>query len=173
MSDSKKVEEFLQLLGSNEARLRYFVLSLVPNWADAEEIMQEINIVLWRKFEQFEPNTSFFAWACQVARFKVRDYRRKKSRERVIFSDSLVDILASECVAVAEQVNECQAALTGCLGKLNPDQTNLIFLRYNEGASVSQIAASLGRSVEAIYKALGRTHQLLHDCIKRKLAAAQ
>ena len=165
MADSELVEQFIRIVATHEARLRCYVLSLVPRWADADEIMQEVNVVLWQKFEQFQPDTNFFAWACQIARFKVKDYRRKKSRERVIFSDALVNMLAEECVAVAEKVNDSQAALDCCLKKLNPDQRKLILLRYNEDASINQIAMSLGRTIAAIYKALERTHQLLHECV--------
>jgi len=172
MADSELVEQFIRIVASHEARLRCYVLSLVPRWADADEIMQEVNVVLWQKFEQFQPDSNFFAWACQIARFKVRDYRRKKSRERVIFSDALVDLLADECVAVADRVNDSQTALDSCLRKLNPEQRQLIALRYNEDASINQIASSLGRTVGAIYKALERTHQLLHECIKRRLEGA-
>ncbi len=172
MADSERVEEFIRILATHEARLRCYVLSLVSQWADADEVMQDVNVVLWQKFELFQPDTNFFAWACQIARFKVRDYRRKKSRERVVFSDELVDLLAEEAVVVAERVNDCQAALDGCLGKLKPDQRNLIHLRYNEDESIDDIAQSVGRTVEAVYKSLGRTRQVLHDCIKRKLQAA-
>jgi RNA polymerase sigma-70 factor (ECF subfamily) len=172
MADTELVEQFIRIVASHEARLRCYVLSLVPRWADADEIMQEVNVVLWQKFEQFQPDSNFFAWACQIARFKVKDYRRKKSRERVIFSDALVEMLADECVAVAEKVNDSQTALDCCLRKLNPDQRKLILLRYNEDTSIHQIAMSLGRTVGAIYKALERTHQLLHECIRRRLEGA-
>jgi RNA polymerase sigma-70 factor (ECF subfamily) len=139
MADTELVEQFIRIVASHEARLRCYVLSLVPRWADADEIMQEVNVVLWQKFEQFQPDSNFFAWACQIARFKV---------------------------------NDSQTALDCCLRKLNPDQRKLILLRYNEDTSIHQIAMSLGRTVGAIYKALERTHQLLHECIRRRLEGA-
>src|ERR1022692_4743944 len=82
MSDRVRADEFIQLFTGHESRLRAYVLSLVPRWSDAEEIVQQCSVILWKKFDHFQSGTNFFAWACQIARLEVKDYRKKQKRER-------------------------------------------------------------------------------------------
>lgn len=170
MADPKRLEQFNRTLAVHERPLRSYVFMLVPQSADVDEIMQEIMLVLWEKLEQLDPESNIFAWACQVARFKVQHYRRDKQRDRVIFSDALIEHLADEAGDVAGELDECQVALESCLQKLNPQHRNLLRLRYDEELPVNQIALSAGRSAEAIYKALARSRQFLHECVKRSMA---
>ena len=173
MASSARVEEFIRLFTLHESRLRSYVLSMVPRWTDAEEVMQDANLILWQKFDTFTSGGNFFAWACQVARFKVMEFRRARGRQKVIFSDDLVDLLADEGVRVANQFSDRQVALESCLSKLRDDQRKLLFLRYEQGNTVEEIAGQLTRSVEAVAKSLTRLRNLLHDCITRALRVAE
>lgn len=56
-----RTREFLRLLGQHERRLRGFILSLVPHWADAEDIAQEVRIRLWEQFDNYDPAKDFGA----------------------------------------------------------------------------------------------------------------
>ncbi len=172
MAASARVEEFIRLFTLHESRLRAYVLSMVPRWTDAEEVMQEVNMILWQKFETFSPGGNFFAWACQVARFKVMEFRRARGREKVTFSDELVELLAEEGVRIANQFSDRQVALESCMGKLKDDQKKLLYLRYEQGNTVEEISGQVGRTVEAVSKALTRLRSLLHDCIGRQLRGA-
>jgi RNA polymerase sigma-70 factor (ECF subfamily) len=168
-----RVDEFIRLFTSHEPRLRAYVLTLVSRWSDAEEVMQQCNLVLWQKFDQFRPGTNFFAWACQIARLEVLDHRKRRGRERVLFGDEFVDAVARESAAMAGELSDRQAALQHCLEKVPPHHRDLLHRRYGEGGSVEAVAAAVGRSVEAVYKALARIRQALHDCITRRLALGE
>ena len=76
-AESNRAEMFLALHLQNHNRLAAFVHTLVPAWQDAEEIIQDTLMVLWRKFDEFDPSTSFFSWAARVAQYEVLNYRRK------------------------------------------------------------------------------------------------
>src|SRR5687767_8306659 len=77
------VEEFVRLLSQNQRRLLLYVLTLVPRLNDAEEVVQETNLVLWRDYANFQPGTNFVAWAFKVAFFQVLAWRKKKQRDRL------------------------------------------------------------------------------------------
>ncbi len=53
-SNNKKTKIFLSLLMANQRRINSYILSVVPNFSDADDIMQETISVMWRKFDRFE-----------------------------------------------------------------------------------------------------------------------
>ncbi len=165
-----RADEFIQLFTANESSLRAYVLSLVPRWTDAEEIVQQCSVVLLKKFAQFRTGTNFFAWACQVARLEVKDYRRRQKRDRVVFSDEFIEAIADDAVASQSELLVRLGALQHCVEKLSRDQRELLRLRYNDSGSIDSVASAVNRSVDAVYKSLSRIRQALHDCINRTLA---
>src|SRR5262245_41559176 len=67
----EKVKQFLRLFLKNERRLYAYVLTLLPNRTDAEDVLQEATLVLWDKFDDEHPPDDFAAWGCRIAYFKV------------------------------------------------------------------------------------------------------
>src|SRR5438067_3592271 len=87
-------EERLAMLMSHQRRLFQYILSLLPNLQDAEDVLQETNLVVWRKFAQFQSGTSFFAWAARVAQLEVMKHRKKATgRRTVALHDAVVDVI--------------------------------------------------------------------------------
>lgn len=170
MADSDRVDEFVRLLGQNQRRLFLYVLSLVPRWNDAEEIIQETNLVLWREFGQFQPGTNFTAWACKVAFHQVLAWRKRRQRDRLEFSPAFLEAVADEMTSAADVLDERAHALAGCIDRLPPGQRDLLRLRYTDGLAIEAIARRVDRSVEAVYRALSRIRQALHQCVSRRLA---
>lgn len=166
---SEQVEAFVRLLGQHQRRIFLYVFSLVPNWNDAEEIVQEANLVLWREFGQFQPGTNFLAWACKVAFHQVLAWRKRKQRDRLEFSDAFLEAVAAEASAAADLLEERSTALAGCIAKLPEPARELVRLRYSDGCTVETIATKAGRTVEAVYRALSRIRQTLHDCVAHQL----
>jgi len=171
MQTPERTEEFVGLFTLNARRIYGFILSLQPNVADADEIFQETSTVLWRKFEQFESGTDFLAWACQIARYKVMSLRQRVGRERLQFSDEFVENVADESLLAGTALEPRHQALSRCIEKLNQRDRDLLLRRYQEGATTRSIAADVGRSVDAVYKALNRIHEALFQCIQRTLRA--
>ena len=95
-------EEFIKLFTKYQRRVFLFILSQVPNPVDAEEIHQEANVIIWRKFDRFELGTNFLAWACQIATYEVLKYRERQRRDRHLFSDEFVRQVASDAIEQAD-----------------------------------------------------------------------
>ena len=162
--------QFVRLLTLNERRVYAFILSLVPNWADADEILQETNVRLWNEFDKFKPGTDFGAWACTVARYQVLTFRKKKGRERVQFTDEFLDVVARE----AQSDDDTAArhhALARCVDELTPQHRELLRAFYEPGASGDAVAVRFNRTIDALYKALSRIRRLLHGCVVRRMKA--
>jgi RNA polymerase sigma-70 factor, ECF subfamily len=165
--------DFVQIYSQYEVRLRGYVQSLVWRWSDAEDIMQRCSLVLWKRFGQFEPGTNFFAWACQVVRFEVRKYHAGAARDRMIFSEAVMEAITARTVECDNDLQARIGFLQECVSKLPPDHRELLRLRYDEQRSVGSVAELLKRPLENVYKTLSRIRLALHLCISRRIAAGQ
>ena len=163
-------ELFIQLYTKNESRLRNFVRSMVPTWDSVDEVMQEASLVMWRKFDQFDPETEFLKWSQVVCRFEALKCRRRKARDRHIFSEDLLEILASEIEEDDEElfVREKQA-LRVCLQKIKEPHRKLLLAAYAKGAKIKEVAEDVGKSPTSVYKLLNRVRERLHECITNQL----
>ncbi len=172
VSPSAKGRSFLRLFLRNERRVYAYVLTLVPNRADADDILQDASLVMWDKFDERHPPDDFAAWGCRIAYFKVLDFYKKGRRARVRFSQAMLERVAETAVeqAAALQLDERRDALAGCLEKLPPRDQDLIARRFAPGATTQSAAAAVGRSVDAVYKALAKIRQALFDCVTKALA---
>jgi RNA polymerase sigma-70 factor, ECF subfamily len=161
---------FVRLFARCEPGLRSFIRALVPTWDDTEEVVQQTCVVLWRKFDEFDPGTDFLSWAFTVARFEVLRYRRTRARDRLVFSEELVALLADEGAAESARRESERHALQECIQKLAPQQRELIERCYGGTSTIREVAESLRRSATGLYKALDRVRSALLACIEASLA---
>ena len=168
-----KVERFAQLLAKCQRRVFLYALGLVHNAADAEEVLQQTNLVLWRKFDQYQPGTDFARWACRIAYYEVLKFRERRSREARLFSNQFVETLAVESQSTMDLWDARREALVGCLKKLTERDRQLVLWRYQENATTRSVAEALGRSIQGTRKSLHRIRIALLGCIERTLAAEE
>jgi len=168
--DQKRVNEFIQLFVSHETRLAAFAMSMIPNWADADDLLQEASMVMWKKFDQFHSGSDFFAWAGRILYLNARDFRRRQLRAKVRYSDEFLADIAEEATDMAEELSDRQGLLGECVARLKGSHHRILSLRYKEGITIEQIAESLGRSVKTVYNSLGLIRKMLIECVSRKLA---
>jgi RNA polymerase sigma-70 factor, ECF subfamily len=163
---------FLRLFLRNERRLYAYILTLLPRRADADDVLQEASLVMWDKFDPAAPPDDFAAWGCRIAYFKVLDFRKKRQRSRVLFSQETLERLAETAVeqTAGLQLDERREALADCLARLRPQDRDLLARRFAEGATTLSTAEQVGRSADAVYKALARIRQALFECVTRTLA---
>ncbi|WP_218932409.1 sigma-70 family RNA polymerase sigma factor [Adhaeretor mobilis] len=157
------------MLAASERRLAGFVLAIVPNFADADELLQETKIRLWEQFEDYDPSKSFDAWAKSIAYFQVLTYRKKKGREKVVFSTELINSLEASYANHEKEMEVRFEALQECLKLLSEKYQTLLGKLYSSSMSVAQVAKSLEMSAEGTRKALYRSRKALHSCIHRRL----
>jgi RNA polymerase sigma-70 factor (ECF subfamily) len=171
-SDFERTERFAQLLSGNQRRIYLFILALLPHPTDAEEVLQETSMVLWRKFAQFQLGTDFLAWACQVARYEVLKFyeRRQRAPAWQQIPDAVLDELATTALQQMEEMERRRVALVECVEKLKPRDRDLIERRSRAGSTIGDIAAELGRPLWGLYKVYARIHRDLSDCIERQLS---
>jgi RNA polymerase sigma-70 factor, ECF subfamily len=164
-------DEFVQLFTKWQRRLFLFILAQTPNPVEAEEILQETNLVIWRKSHTYRPGTNFYAWGCRIAVLEVLKFRDRRRRQAALLSDTFVEVVAREAQERVDQLEERRRALLACLGRLAPSDRELIHRRYAPGETGKSVARALGRPANSVYQSLSRIRRTLLDCIKRRLAA--
>jgi RNA polymerase sigma-70 factor (ECF subfamily) len=168
----QRVEEFARLLVENKRRLHSYILTLVPNWADAEELEQKTAIILWQKFDSYESGTSFGAWACRIARLEINNFRRVQGRSKVSFSDDLVADLAAVKASREDEYDARRDALRQCIERLPASDGELIKHCYGSRLrTATEVARGLGKPANTVSKSLARIRRRLFDCIQRRLEA--
>lgn len=165
-------DAFARLFAKYDRWLYSYLVTLLTSPADAEEVFQEVCVVVWRMYDQFELGTDFVKWVSVIAYNQVRKFRRESRRAGFQLSDETCERLASDAARGADLFDFRREALRRCLGKLGPADRRLVQRCYADAqGSFKSIAEDLGRPVNTVYKALNRIRRSLHDCIDRTLAA--
>jgi RNA polymerase sigma-70 factor (ECF subfamily) len=159
--------QFLRLFLSSERELFRYVAALVPNVADAEEIVQQTAVVLWSKFDQYDPCLPFTPWACRFAINIVKQWAARRQRWQALLDHDLAEGLARRRDQLRPQFESRLRHLDACLEKLPAEQRGIIEAYYFRRTSVETIAAESQRSVDAIYKLLQRIRSMLRHCIEQ------
>lgn len=159
-----------QLFVQHQAALKGFILSLRPDFDEAQDILQETFLTVTRKAAEFRPGSNFIAWSFTIARFKVLESARARRRETEL-SVEVLDTLAAE--APAESAPEAHLfALRACLDRLAPRAREVVRLRYHEEQAPGAIAARLAWSVNAVHVALARARMALRQCVQKQARGA-
>jgi RNA polymerase sigma-70 factor (ECF subfamily) len=163
-------DRFRSLLEEHEPALRTFVRALLPSHNDASEVYQEVAVVLWQKFGEFDATRDFRKWAFGVARYEVLAFLRDKGRDRHVFDADLVNKLADEADEAAPRHEAQREALESCLKKLREPQRALVLAAYAKGVRMDELAARRGQTAMSLYKALQRIRQSLLECVGQTIA---
>lgn len=163
-------DAFVQLFTKAQRPLYLFILSQTGSTQDSEEILQNANVVIWKKSQQFDVGTNFFAWACQIARFEVLQFRQRHRRDKLQFSEEFQELVARESISRQDDLELQRQALDHCIRKLSDRDQALIRERYQPGSSGKDLASDLGRPANSVYQSLGRIRRVLMECIQRQIA---
>jgi RNA polymerase sigma-70 factor, ECF subfamily len=165
-------ESFVTLLTAEQINLHRYIVTLLGSYDAASNVLQETNLVLWRKIKEFESGTSFSAWARKVAYWQTLAYLRDRKRDKHVFSEELVRQLAAR-TAIDEEGDETRIALRHCLSELKPQSLGLIKERYGGDLSIGVMAEKLGEAPGAVKVRLHRIRRALQNCIKKQMMASQ
>lgn len=169
MHNPQDTEAFIRLLSEHERGLYLYVMTMTPLASDADDILQEAKVVMWRHFGKFKQGTNFGAWARKVVFFQVLAYRKRRQRDRLCFSDQFVELVAEEMDAKEDHLESRYRTLAQCVAKLDPEHQRIVSLRYEADESIDAIAQTVGRTSGAVYRVLSRIRRSLHSCVSARM----
>ena len=161
-------DEFVGFFIKYQQHLFNFILTLVPNYSDAEDILQKSAAIMWDKFDTFDRNTAFLAWARKVIRYNISNYYKTKKKEFRL-DDDLLETLCLAQERSSEHFEDQRAALRICMGKLGREDRDLLQLRYYQGVTVQDIARKINKPASILYRRISAICVLLQRCITRTL----
>lgn len=168
--NSEGLDEFVSELTRCQMDLFYFIRALTGDMHAAYDIRQAVNMVLWKKRENYRPGSSFKNWSFQIAQLEVKNHLRKQRKSPLVnFDDKLLDLFTTEFAETLDELPERRAALSNCLAKLTPKDTELLRHRYWSSGSLETLAQRTHRSVGTLKARLHQLRALLRRCIEGQL----
>lgn len=168
--DQERNEELARLWTGAQRAVGAYILSLVPDFHEAEEILQRVAVVLVRKFAQYDPKVPFVAWAIRVAQYEVLYHRRQRATDRHVFDDRLIEQVTESHVRLADEATGAEEALRECLKRVTGRSRQAIDLHYGQGLKPAAIATKLGVGAGAARMLLVRVRVLIRECVEARLA---
>ena len=162
--------EFVSRLTAAQFALHGYIAFLVGNVEDAKDILQDVNVTLWKEAGAYDFSKPFLPWAKSVAWYQVKTFRSLRSRDRLVFDEALLARVAAESEGLDEEMQRKLAALEHCVDRLTPGQKLLLRRRYAQGRGVQELASVLRRSADAVSMLLYRIREKLGECVERALA---
>tara|TARA_R110002049_G_scaffold285698_1_gene466648 strand:+ start:8319 stop:8888 length:570 start_codon:yes stop_codon:yes gene_type:complete len=169
-NDWASESDFMRLIIAHEPALRAFARTLLPHWNLVDEVIQEASVTLWQKFDQLRSEDGFLPWAKVVVRYKCLSVIDSSRRDRHVFSDGVLELLADEAEAFdAEYQASTMTALRDCLAKFSLPHQELLLAPYLSDGGIKTLALQAGKSPNSLYKLLGRLREKLATCVESHL----
>lgn len=168
MSDDLVPFDFSRKLSGLQRSLYAYILTLLPNRTDAEDVLQDTNLILCRKASEYDPKGHFQGWAFQIARYQVMAHITKSKRSRLQFSTEIIEALAAEELDT-KRIALNQKALQLCYDLLPDHMKRIARLRFREDSQLKDIAKKVGRPLGSVSATLHRIRINLMECVHRKM----
>lgn len=166
---SARQEEFVALLTASHSKLLGFLLTLLGRWHDAEDVLQRASVLMWQKFDTFEPDTDFVAWASTIAFYEAKNFQRLTARSPLQFDEDLLATLSAERLEDLSHQQSRLAALRLCVEQLGTTERDLLQAAYEKHGGVALLAARLNRAPQTLYNKLNHIRRLLALCLQQRI----
>lgn len=146
-----RLSEFEENIRSNRTAIVGFIRSNIKASVDAEDIFQKASLTMWKKYEAFDKETSFFSWATTIAKFQANNYRRSVQRCPVTFDSEMYDVVCLQYKTEFKHEDERYEILQTALNSLDQDIKELLIKVYVNGEQIKELAEKSGVPVQTLY----------------------
>ena len=161
-------DQYILAITAIQNRLHAYILSLLADPVAAQDVLQETNLVLIRKADDFRIDASFEPWAYNTARFQVLAHLRDRKRDRLVLHESFAEKLAPVAEVMAEETQRRVQLLGGCVERLSDEHKTLLHKRYGRAVSIATLAEDRGKTASAMKQLLYRIRNLLAACVEER-----
>lgn len=165
-----QMTKFVDLLTSHQPAMYSYICALLMGDSGAADVLQDTNLDLWARAQDYDSDRPFLPWAFGFARQRVMAYRKSRSRSRLVFGAEAINRIEAACSQQAASADMRLAALQKCLQKLDAKQAQLIRERYAAKSSLRIMAAHLGDTAHNVASRLHRIRKRLSGCVQATLA---
>lgn len=145
-----------------------YVRSMILEYHDAEDVIQNIAVVFAEKFAQVDPCREVVPWVLRIARYEIVNYFCAKGQQPELLNEGILDKIESAYQSIHSEANMVKTALHECIKKLNDRLRHILELRYLREMAIADISKRVGISSNAVYIILCRAREALAQCVQRK-----
>jgi RNA polymerase sigma-70 factor, ECF subfamily len=164
-------ERFTQVWTQAQPIVSSYINSVVPDFHEAQDVLQKVSIILLRKFSEYDSARPFVSWAIGIARFEILATRRSHARSFLTFRPEIVETISQAYAEMAPELDERTHALRDCIKQIQGHASEVLKLRYEKALSPKAIADIAGMTAGAVRVMLLRIRSSLKKCIDQKIAA--
>jgi len=163
---------YLELLLRHQTEVKAFIGSILRDRQSRDDVFQEVALILWRKFGEFNRDQSFAAWARGIAANKVLHEIRQRNRIPALLDPTAVNAILNAFERIASESADRKQALSECLKLLPKNSRNLLALKYELDLPADEIGHRVHKNTDAVYQSLSRIRSKLAECIRLRLDLA-
>jgi RNA polymerase sigma-70 factor (ECF subfamily) len=142
-------ESFCALFEMVYPRMRRYFLLRGMNLCEAEDLAQNVMVILYQRGGEIREKELFHGWLFKVAKNELtRHWRQQQTRQRIAPMEPLDDELADRLMTEMEMAS--QSNFTEWLSYLEPAEREIILLRFLEELSYEELAVALGIPVGTV-----------------------
>lgn len=157
-------------LGKIQSCLYSFVRSIIYNYEDAKDVLQDTNLILCEKQNLFDPNKAELkTWAFKIARYQVMGFLTKKKRNKIYFDSELIQDIMDESITYKPHKHE-KEALDISYQNLPEHMKEIANLRFKKNYSMKKISKTLNKPIGSISATLFRIRENLLKSTKAKIS---
>ena len=166
-------QQLVTMMTLHQRSIYGYIVSLLGSPADADDVLQNTYLAIWRKSNEYHGEGKFTTWACRIAYFEVLAFRKKHRREtHGGFDPQILDQIATAAGDIVSEVDDRLEAMRECMANMDEASLKLLRMRYQQELSMRQIFESSERKTEgSVRVALHRIRQSLLDCIRKRMSS--
>ena len=159
---------FESLYRTTSKKLFGICMRVLPQRAEAEEVLQEVFLGIWRKAEQFDATrASAMTWLSMMTRNKAIDRLRANAGARAQVPIELDEIEGDASASEVAEIAEDQTRIEICLDELEAPRRQLIRVAFFEGATYEELAERSGNPLGTVKSWIRRSLIKLKACLER------
>jgi len=149
--EKKKQQAFRVLVGKYKERLYWHIRKIVMNHEDADDILQEVFIKVWKNISSFRADSGLYTWLYRIATNESLSFLSQKKRKFLGNSEEINDYLIENLKSDPYfSGDEIQLKLQKAIAQL-PEKQRLVFnMRYFDEVKYQDMEKILGTSEGAL-----------------------
>ncbi len=161
-------DAFATLYRMTSARLFGVILRMVRDRSEAEDLLQEVFVSVWRRANAFDPaRGNAMTWLMTLARNRTIDRLREHREASLDDADALVIPSDDPTPAALAEASEERQRLERCMQRLEPQQRGVVREAFFSGASYSELADRLSVPLGTMKSWIRRSLMQLKVCLEQ------
>jgi RNA polymerase sigma-70 factor (ECF subfamily) len=143
-----------------------YIVALVPDRVNAEDVFQETCLTLLRRWQDYDQSRPIMPWVCGIALNHVRAFYKRSRRHEAFLSEAAIASVSEAQHRLSARTDWRLEDLRDCLHKLTAAQRALLRKCYQRRGAIKALAEANQLDPNVLYKQLEKLRRTLFECIE-------